>query len=283
MAVSISMYNFLLNTVPSWCLGSSSGHSVFILWVRINKIPFFFVVFPKAKKILIPPSCWGFTGHRWFLPGAVWAALVCNSCYFLSLHRFREWSSDKHTSLLCQLCLPVLTSQQGHWVKFEGGFIIHVKLESFLKIRGWASPSLSQPEVTTRVWTSCRVTLLPSEVLCDSPDSPLQGSTACRAEVREWHREVLGFLTPKVFLCTDCHFIGRGSLKSPSWCLSSLLGDTGSPRVLCSLWFLLSEVFVLRKRIKFVVAAAGSFTSVTRSQDTFQHLGKTFFFFHVFL
>lgn len=118
----------------------------------------------------------------------------------------------------------------------------------------------------------------PSEVLCESPESPLQDPAACSAEMRGWHREVLGFLTPKVFLCTDCHFIGWGYLKSLSWCLSSLLGDTGSPRALCSLWFLLSEVFCFEKINQVVVAAAGSFTSVTRSQDTFQHLGKIFFF-----
>lgn len=218
--------------------------------LSVNKQNTIFFCFSKSKGFWFHPTAEALQapGGSYLVLWSWWPLLSWPQFIILViLFHFIVLGSDpqdKHTLLLCQLCLPALTSQQGHWVgKVWRGFIIHVKLESFLKIKGWASPSLTPPEVIT----SYRITLLPSEVLWESPDSPLQGSTACSAERREWHGEVLGFLTPKVFLCTDCHFIGWGYLKSLSWCLSSLLGDTGSPRALCSLWFLLSEVFVWRK------------------------------------
>lgn len=84
------------------------------------------------------------------------------------------------------------------------------------------------------------------------------------------------FLTPTALVCTDCHFKGWGYLKSLSWCLALLVGDTehvlGSCGVVvlevCILFVV--EVFVLKPYDK-LVAATELFTSTTQSQDTLQH------------
>lgn len=113
------------------------------------------------------------------------------------------------------------------------------------------------------------------QVLCESPGSPLlpAGQRSGAGTGKFWV-----FLTPKVFLCTDCHFIGWGYLKSLSWCLSSLLGDTGSPRALCSLWF-----FVVWGRLCWEnQSSCCSSCGVVHQRDTksrhFSALGKDFCF-----
>lgn len=143
---------------------------------------------------------------------------------------------------LCQHSFTGLTFQRGHSMsKVLRGFynLSMLNWRAFKKYiaNNFFCPPKSQNQLCyLKVRIYYRVILLTFEALCKSPGSSLKyfkGWTpnALPAETRasEWHGKgffSFVFLTPKVFLCTDCHFKGWGYPKSLSWCLALLLGDT---------------------------------------------------------